>query len=146
MPRKKSSLSNERKAALAEGRKQGKAVRDYLEALDAQRPKRGRPRTIDSVEARLGAIDAALADAPPTRRLELVQERLNLTTELEVLRSAGSMDDLEASFVESAAAYGNRKGVSYQAWREVGVPAAVLKRAGISRSAGSSRRTADPDD
>jgi hypothetical protein len=137
MPAKKSSMSDDHKAALAEGRKQGKAVREYLEALDAQRPKRGRPRTIESVEARLEAIDAALGDAPPTRRLELVQERLNLTTELESLRNAGSMDDVEASFIEAAAAYGDRKGISYQAWREVGVPAAVLKRAGISRTAGS---------
>lgn len=137
MARKKSSMSDDHKAALAEGRKQGKAVREYLEALDAQRPKRGRPRTVESVEARLEAIDAALAEAVPTRRLELVQERLNLTTELESLRNAGSMDDLEASFVESAAAYGSRKGISYQAWREVGVSAAVLKRAGISRSASS---------
>jgi hypothetical protein len=137
MARKKSSMSEDHKAALAEGRKQGKAVREYLEALDAQRPKRGRPRTIESIEARLEAIDAALAEAVPTRRLELVQERLNLTTELEGLRNAGSMDDLEASFVELAAAYGDRKGISYQAWREVGVPAAVLKRAGISRSATS---------
>lgn len=135
MARKKTSMSDDHKAALAEGRKQGKAVRGYLEALDAQRPKRGRPRTAETVEARLDAIDAALAEAVPTRRLELVQERLNLTTELEGLRNASGMDDLEASFVASAAAYGDRKGISYQAWREVGVPAAVLKRAGIARSA-----------
>lgn len=137
MPRKKKPMSDDHKAALAEGRQQGKAVRSYLEALDSQRPKRGRPRTSDSIEARLEAIDGALMDASPTRRLELVQERLNLTTELQGLQNAGSMDDLEASFVEAAAAYGERKGISYQAWREVGVPAAVLKRAGIFRSAGS---------
>ena len=137
MPRKKSSMSDDHKAALAEGRNQGKAVRDYLAALDSPRPKRGRPRTIDSVEARLEAIDAALVDAPPTRRLELVQERLNLTTELDGLQNASNTDDLETAFVEAAAAYGDRKGISYRAWREVGVPAAVLKRAGISRAATS---------
>ena len=130
-------MSDDHKAALAQGREQGKAVREYLEALDSQRPKRGRPRTIDTIEARLEAIDSALADAPPTRRLELVQERLNLSTELEDLRNVPDTDDLEAAFIDAAGAYGDRKGISYQAWREVGVSAAVLKRAGISRSTGS---------
>ena len=36
--------------------------------------------------------------------------------------------------VAAGAAYSERKGISYAAWREIGVPAAVLKRAGISRS------------
>jgi hypothetical protein len=36
--------------------------------------------------------------------------------------------------VEYAASYGARKGITYAAWREVGVPVSVLKAAGISRS------------
>ncbi len=44
------------------------------------------------------------------------------------------MDALEEGFVSSAAGYSERKGISYAAWREAGVPAAVLKRAGISRA------------
>lgn len=38
------------------------------------------------------------------------------------------------AFVNAAAAYGARRGISYTAWRAAGVPAAVLRRAGISRS------------
>ena len=37
------AMSEEHKAALAEGREQGRVVRRYLEALESQRPKRGRP-------------------------------------------------------------------------------------------------------
>ena len=44
------------------------------------------------------------------------------------------MSDLEASFVDHAAAYGGRLSISYAAWREVGVSAATLKAAGIPRS------------
>jgi hypothetical protein len=33
-----------------------------------------------------------------------------------------------------AAEYGQRKGISYAAWRELGVSPAVLKRAGITRA------------
>ena len=40
---------------------------------------------------------------------------------------------LEADFVKTAAKYAERKGISYAAWRELGVPADVLKKAGISR-------------
>ena len=43
----------------------------------------------------------------------------------------GAWTEEERAFVEAAAPYGERKGISYKAWREVGVPAAVLKRAGI---------------
>lgn len=40
---------------------------------------------------------------------------------------------LEQDFIKVAAEYGRRKGISYAAWREVGVAPAVLKEAGISR-------------
>ena len=50
-------MSDSHKAALAEGREQGRAVRRYLEALEAHKPKRGRKRTPDSVQKRLAAID-----------------------------------------------------------------------------------------
>jgi hypothetical protein len=43
-------MSDEHKAALAEGRNQGRAVRRYLEALDAHKPRRGRKRTTESMQ------------------------------------------------------------------------------------------------
>ncbi len=36
----------------------------------------------------------------------------------------------------NAKSYGERKGISYEAWRQLGVPAEVLKRAGITKSEG----------
>jgi hypothetical protein len=41
---------------------------------------------------------------------------------------------LEREFAKVAQAYSQRKGISYAAWRELGVPADVLKRAGIGRA------------
>jgi hypothetical protein len=64
-PAKRSrSMSDEHKAALAEGREQGRAVRRYLEALESYRPKRGRKRTQESITKRLADIEARL-DANP---------------------------------------------------------------------------------
>ena len=115
---------------------ENKSVRDFLDAIDANRPKRGRKRTVESISDRMAAIEASLSDASATKRLTLVQERLDLQAEIEALASAGSVDmtSLEASFVNAAAAYGGRRGISYAAWREVGVSAATLKAAGIRRS------------
>lgn len=127
-------MSDEHKAALAEGRNQGRAVRRYLEALDAHKPKRGRKRTPDSMQKRLARIDAELASADPLKRLQLIQERLDLTAELQAADTKVDLTELEEEFVRAAADYSARKGISYAAWRELGVEAAVLKRAGISRS------------
>ena len=126
-------MSAAHKAALAEGRAQGHAVRVYLEALDANRPKRGRRRTPESIKARLEKVEAELADAAPLQRLQLVQERIDLEAELAAASPTDELDRLEQGFVEAARGYSERKGISYAAWREAGVPAATLKAAGISR-------------
>ena len=126
-------MSESHKAALAEGRVQGRAIRMYLEALESHRPKRGRRRTAKLMEDRLIAIEAELPDADPVRQLQLVQERLDLRTSLESASSADDLYALEAGFIAAAPGYSERRGISYAAWREVGVPTGVLKAAGITR-------------
>lgn len=126
-------MSAEHKQALAIGREQGRAVRRYLEALEAHRPKRGRKRTPESIQKRLADIESRLETADPLTRLQLVQERMNLQNELAAKSEAVDLSELEAEFVNAARAYGERKGISYGAWREAGVDASVLKRAGIRR-------------
>ena len=137
MPQKKkrTTMSAEHKAALAQGRNEGRSVRLYLEALEAHKPKRGRKRTPESITKRLDSIATALPDADPVSRLHLVQERLDLSAELAHLGAKIDLTELEADFVSAAKAYSERRGISYAAWRELGVEAAVLKRAGIGRGA-----------
>ena len=120
----------------AQEKADNKAVRDYLDVLAASAPKRGRKRTADSVKARISAIGNAMGDASATKRLGLVQERLDLEAELDAMARADSVDigDLEAGFVKTATSYGGQRGISYAAWREVGVSATTLKAAGIRRS------------
>ena len=132
--RARTPMSDEHKAALAEGRNQGRSVRRYLEALEAHKPKRGRKRTTESVQKRLDRIDVELAKADPLKRLQLIQERLDLKAELDTAGAKVDLSGLENEFVSAARAYSERKGISYAAWRELGVEAAVLKRAGISRA------------
>lgn len=113
------TMSDDHKAALAEGREQGRAVRLYLEALYDNRPKRGRTRTRETVERRLAAVESAIDEASPVDRLHLIQERLDLEAELAAMDGKGvDLDGLEDAFVDAAAAYGSRRGISYSA----GVP------------------------
>jgi len=131
--RSKGTMSDEHKAALAEGRNQGRAVRRYLEALDENRPKRGRKRTAESVQRDLTRTEDDLTTADALRRLELVQRRLDLQAELEKMGATVDLSALETDFVTVAKEYAHRKGISYEAWREAGVSAATLKAAGIGR-------------
>ncbi|HEY5662427.1 MAG TPA: hypothetical protein VIS05_00170 [Ilumatobacter sp.] len=127
-------MTPEHKAALERGRAEGRAVRDYLEGLRANKPKRGRKRSADTITKRLAAIERELADAGPVAELGLVQERRDLQAELAAGDTTVDITALEEAFVAVAKSYGERKGISYASWREVGVPAGTLARAGISRS------------
>jgi hypothetical protein len=126
-------MSSEHKAALAEGRDQGRAVRRYLEALEANKPKRGRKRSPESLKKRLATIESELASADPLKRVHLVQERADVQDALAASESKVDLAQLEKDFVKSARPYSERKGISYATWREVGVPVAVLDKAGIGR-------------
>ena len=117
------------------GRKQGRGrPADYLEALEANKPKRGRKRTPDIHQGRLAKIDAELARRRRSQRLKLIQERLDLEAELErPSRQESTCPGSRPTSSTLASAYSSRKGITYAAWREVGVAPAVLKKAGISR-------------
>jgi hypothetical protein len=130
----KSPMTDEHKAALAAGRNESRVVKNYLDALDSNRPKRGRKRTPDSIKRRLAEIEAEIGDADPLSRLNLYQERMNLQEELEAMGAKVDLSSLEDDFVNVALSYSTRRGISYAAWREAGVGAAVLKKAGVSRS------------
>ena len=132
----KPTMSAEHKQALAVGRDESRAVRRYLEALEAHKPKRGRKRTTEGIEARLRAIDTKISSADPLTRVHLVQERMNLQAELANKGETVDLGSLEKGFVKAARSYGVRKGITYAAWRAAGVDATVLRKAGIPRTRG----------
>jgi len=126
------------KAALAEGREAGRAIRRYLEALEAQPvSRRGRKRSTESMEKRLATIDATITTVDPLTRLHMVQERMDLQAQLGRAAEPVDISDLEDDFVQHVATYSARKGLTWAAWREAGIDAQVLRRAGLSRSSRS---------
>jgi hypothetical protein len=126
-------MSAEHKEALAKGRMEARAIKAYLKALDSRKP--GRPVTKDSLETRLSRIDAKLAaEDDPLKRVELTQSRLDIKDALDNLEESSNIDQLANEFTTHAKSYSERKGITYTAWRQVGVPAQILRKAGIAET------------
>ena len=70
-------------------------------------------RTAEGITTRLAAIDEQLPAADPLSKVHLVQERMDLEHELAAAGGdADELEDLEAGFIEVAAAYCERKGLT----------------------------------
>lgn len=113
-----------------------KSVRLYLESLstsgtsptsNGRRIKQAKPETI---RKRLSSLEAKIGEeVSPLKRLGMMQKKRDYEAQLD-----SSSRSLEEEFVKHAKAYGERNGIGYATWREIGVPAPVLQKAGITRS------------
>ncbi len=138
MPAKKttpktSAMTSSHKKALANGRTEGRVIREYLEIVEAIKPKRGRKRTPESITKRLAVINAELKVTDPVTKVRLLQERMNLRAEMAGMKSKTEVAAAESKFVKVARSFSDRNDISYDAWREFGVTPTVLKRAGIEK-------------
>jgi hypothetical protein len=110
-------------------------IRDYLKALEAGKAPqpRGR-RTVEFLSRRINDIQGEIDDASdPIKKVKLAQERLDLKAELDSRTAISQLDELEKAFIEHAAEVSVDQGISYNAWRDIGVPPKALKQAGIKR-------------
>jgi hypothetical protein len=124
-------MTDEHKAALARGRREAAAVRRYLEALEQD----AGGVDVDKLRKRVDDLQRrAEEETDPLRRVELIEQRIDAEKALEDAEKAPDMDALETEFSEVVVAYSQRKGISYKAWRELGVPASVLREGGLSRA------------
>jgi hypothetical protein len=127
------AMSKEHKAALAQGRLEARSVKNYLASLGPK--KRGRPITNDSLQKKLSEIDSKLqTESNPLKRLDLMQSKTEATRALATVEAGHDEEQLTADFIKHAKAYSDRKGLSYGTWREFGVPAEVLRKAGIAQT------------
>lgn len=133
MPRRK--LTDKEKAAIVKGREETEAVKAYLDSLGTRPGRRIDPKTI---ERRLAQAKQELNAAENSlRKVELTEKVLRLEKALEEARKGGGdSQSLEKQFIQHAAAFAKRKGISYKAFRQLGVPPSVLAKAGIKRTRG----------
>ncbi len=130
----KRAMSADHKQKLAQGRNESRVVSRYLEAVVAGKGKRGRKRTPESISLQITRIDKEIQAASAIRKLELTQRRADLVLEKERLLARVDLTSVEKDFVKVAKSYAARNGISYASFRSLGVPADVLKKAGISRA------------
>jgi len=125
MARRKADRSTER----GERRAETAAVAAYLTALRAPKvPANSRV----TLEKRRAQIEQWIAkESSPIREVELIQQRLDIDSQLAQIDQAARLPELEEMFVKVAGSWAKRSGISAAALREVGVPAIVLRRAGL---------------
>ncbi|MCY4371551.1 MAG: hypothetical protein OXF41_19525 [bacterium] len=127
------SLSDDHKAAIAKGRSEARAVRAYLDAVATKTPRRG--ASVAALKQRLDRLaEQVEAEQNSLHRLQLIQQRFDVEDKLKTVDGPVDHAALQAAFVDAAASYSERKGISYSAWREAGVAPTVLKSAGIRRT------------
>ncbi len=129
----KTKMTEAHKQALAEGRRLAADVNAYLNALEAHKPRRGRKKSPEGIRKKLATIESELKDANGIQKVQLAQDRIDLENELEQLEQRSDLEESKQRFIKSAKKYSQSKGITYAAWREVGVPADVLRQAGINR-------------
>lgn len=110
-----------------ERREATSVVRAYLESLSV--PEDEKRVSVEVLERRQ---EQAMADLKAS---DDVIDRLRLTQKLNDLNDAiaDAPDSWEEEFIRVAKWWGNWRGISYESWRELKVPARVLKEAGIKR-------------
>lgn len=124
-------VTTEHRQAMQTGRSESRIAKSYLEALAESRPGRGRARNPERMRERLIAIGSELRDADPLARVHLIQEQKELRAHLTRLDGRASLESLEREFAAIAVSYSRRHGITREAWLEAGVPAKVLKQAGV---------------
>jgi hypothetical protein len=131
------TLSAAHKRALAEGRSMSATVDRYLAAINTP-GKRGRKVSRATLEQRLVDARARANSETGVEKVVAAQQVRDLQSRLKQLGASGAGDvkRLEGEFVKIARRFGQNRGIGYGAWRDAGVPPAVLKRAGIARTRG----------
>ena len=130
-------LSTSHKRALAEGRTMSATVNRYLAAVTTP-GRRGRPISQATLTHRLADARQRLKTEAGVNKVLAAQEVRDLQAKLAQSSTTNAVDvkSLEAAFVKVAKQFSANRRVTYGAWRDAGVPAEVLKRAGISRTRG----------
>jgi hypothetical protein len=128
MARRKAERPADRGARRAETN----AVAAYLTALKGPRASGSSKAKREGLMRRRAQIEQWIAEeSSPIRQVELIQQRLDIDAQLAQLDQAARLPELEEAFVNVAASWAKRSGITAAALREAGVPASVLKRAGL---------------
>jgi hypothetical protein len=108
-------------------------VDKYLRELATGKYHRRGPRKTDpvAIQAELDEVNARIERSQGVEKLMLVEERRKLEQLLTGRADSEAFAQLEAEFITIAKAFSDARHISYESWRELGVPARALIKAGI---------------
>lgn len=132
--RRNRKLTDDEKQRMADGRSNTRIVDRYLRDLATGKYHRRGPRKTDPdvIQAELAELDAKIATSlPGVEKLVLIEDRKKLRQTLAGRAENQAFDELENKFIDIAKLFSDSRGISYESWREMGVPARVLIKAGI---------------
>jgi hypothetical protein len=146
MQKRGRQLTPREKEAMSEGRERSRIIDKYLRELATGKYHKRGPGKADpaSIKAELADLDTKLATAEGIQKLLLTQKREQLTLDLEGRGDEDKFQQLEQAFMRVARQFSADRGISYNAWRDMGVPARVLLKAKIFPPQSRSR-SEDPD-
>lgn len=110
---------------ITERRLASQAINAYLAAITESGP------SVPDAEKRLATIEDNIIRYRDEGKWLKVLEWIQKRNETE---NAVALADLQTAFIKVAAEYSERKGIEYQTWREIGVPANVLAQAGVIKA------------
>jgi hypothetical protein len=112
-------------------------VNRYLAVVNTPQ-RRGRKVSKATLIDRLATARVQAKTASGIDKVLAAQAVRDLQAKVAQLESASGTDlkTLEADFVKIAKQFGEQRGITYGAWRDAGVSAQVLKRAGVARTRG----------
>lgn len=114
-------------------------INKYLGTLRSS-GRRGPKVTKESLERKLERLNARInsPNVSPARKASAIQDRLDIEQHLasfnENEAESANPEELTDEFKKVVAEYSDSHGITWMAWREMGVPAAVLKDAGLPRT------------
>jgi hypothetical protein len=132
--KKRAPVKKAQKAAVLDAKTEAQRISQYLRALQLKKTKMGPKAKPEVLARRVSKARDAAAMRTGIRQLEAVQRLRNLERKQADPSMNGNFEKLETNFIETAKGFGERKGIDYGTWRAVGVDAAVLKKAGITRA------------
>jgi len=128
---------DERPAESGVRRAETNAVAAYLTALKGPRPSGSAKAKREGLMGRRAQVEQWISEEhSPIREVELIQSRLDIDAQLAKLDAADKLPELEKAFVAVAKSCCRRTGITAAALREVGVPARVLAKAGVTDRTG----------
>jgi hypothetical protein len=115
-------------------RTQTNYVRAYLEALERGTTRPGK-RSTAWLQEQVQTLPERIHEEPDAlKRVVLTQRLIDCEADLVEREAEGDLSDLEANFVQAVGPWTERTGVTYKALRAQGVPARVLREAGLGGS------------